>query len=227
MKVVRLHTWPRNGKAAVSLQRKLAARVRLTPVTRNATLLAGADLSISPDGKRLIAGIVVWDLKSHDIVETRVVCVACAFPYVPGLLSFREMPGILAAVRKLRITPDVFLCDAHGLAHPRRFGLACHLGLWLNIPTIGCAKSRLCGEHAEPGLKKGSSARLIHRGEHIGRVLRTREDVKPIYVSPGHLCDHDSARRIALSAAIKYRLPEPTRLAHQLVTRARTTRAAM
>ncbi|MCH7872098.1 MAG: endonuclease V, partial [Planctomycetes bacterium] len=145
----------------------------------------------------------------------------CTFPYVPGLLSFREMPGILAAVRKLKVTPDVFLCDAQGLAHPRRFGLACHLGLWLNMPTIGCAKSRLCGVHAEPGLRKGSSARLMHDGEHIGCVLRTRDDVKPIFVSPGHLCDHDSARRIALSAAIKYRLPEPTRLAHQLVSRAR------
>ncbi len=222
MKVVRLHTWPRSTKAAVALQRKLASRIRITPVKRDATILAGADLSISPDGKRLIAGIVVWDSKSRDVVETRVSRVACTFPYVPGLLSFREMPGILAAVRKLKVTPDVFLCDAHGLAHPRRLGLACHLGLWLSMPTIGCAKSRLCGEHAEPGSKKGSSTRLMHRGEHVGCVLRTRAGVKPIYVSPGHLCDQDSARRIALASAIKYRLPEPTRLAHQLVTRART-----
>ncbi len=221
MKTVRLHAWPRNAKAAVALQREMAVRVRLTPVKCGATLLAGADLSISPDGKRLIAGVVVWDLKSRDVIETRVARVPCTFPYVPGLLSFREMPGILAAVRKLKVTPDVFLCDAQGLAHPRRFGLACHLGLWLNMPTIGCAKSRLSGVHAEPGLRKGSSARLMHHGEQIGCVLRTRDDVKPIFVSPGHLCDHDSARRIALSAAIKYRLPEPTRLAHQLVSRAR------
>ncbi len=223
MRVVRLHAWPRSAKAAVALQRELAARVRLTPIKRDATLLAGSDLSISPDGKRLIAGIVVWDLKSHDVVETRVVRIACAFPYVPGLLSFREMPGILAAARKLQVAPDVFLCDAQGLAHPRRFGLACHLGLWLSMPTIGCAKSRLCGVHAEPDLSKGGSARLVHNGEQVGCVLRTRDHVKPIYVSPGHLCDHESARRIALSAAIKYRLPEPTRLAHQLVTRVRTT----
>ena len=221
MKVVRLHPWPRSAKAAVALQRKLALRIRILPVNPDVTLLAGADLSISPDGKRLIAGIVVWDSNSHDVVETRLARVACTFPYVPGLLSFREIPGILVAVRKLKVTPDVFLCDAHGLAHPRRLGLACHLGLWLNMPTVGCAKSRLCGEHAEPGLKKGSSTRLMQHGEHIGCVLRTRDGVKPIYVSPGHLCDQATARRIALSAAIKYRLPEPTRLAHQLVSRAR------
>ena len=221
MKIRQLHAWPRSAKAAVALQRKLAGRVRLTPLKPGVNLLAGADLSISRDGKYLFAGVVVWNRMLREVIETRLARVACAFPYIPGLLSFREMPGILAAVRLLKSTPDVFLCDAQGLAHPRRFGLACHLGLWLNMPTVGCAKSRLCGEHDDPAQAKGSSARLMHRGEQVGYCLRTRERVKPIYVSPGHLCDHASARRIALAAAVKFRLPEPTRLAHHLVTKAR------
>ena len=221
MKLRQLHAWPRSAKVAVALQRKLSQRVRLTPLKRDPTLLAGADLSISPDGKYLFAAVVVWNQSSREVIETRLARVACTFPYIPGLLSFREMPGILAAVRLLKSTPDVFLCDAQGLAHPRRFGLACHLGLWLNMPTVGCAKSRLCGEHDEPAQEKGSATRLMHRGEQVGYCLRTRRRVKPIYVSPGHLCDHASARRIALAAAVKYRLPEPTRLAHQLVAKAR------
>ncbi len=170
MKIRQLHAWPRSAKAAVALQRKLAGRVRLTPLKGSATLLAGADLSISRDGKYLFAAVVVWNQTSREVIETRLARVACTFPYIPGLLSFREMPGILAAVRLLKSTPDVFLCDAQGLAHPRRFGLACHLGLWLNMPTIGCAKSRLCGAHDDPAQAKGSSAR---RGRYPTRPTAT------------------------------------------------------
>ncbi len=204
------------------MQRQLAPRVRLTPVPSGVRLFAGADVAFSPDGSRVIAGVVVWDVKEGTAVEQQVIRAPCRFPYVPGLLSFRELPGLLAAFRKLRTLPQVVLCDAQGLAHPRRFGLACHLGLWLDLPTVGCAKSRLCGQYDEPGRTKGSCTPLSHKTERAGSVLRTRDDVKPLFVSPGHLCDHATAVRLTLAAATRYRLPEPTRLAHQLVSRART-----
>lgn len=219
-----LHAWPQSARDAIALQRELAGRVRLEPIEDGVRFLGGADLSISRDGEELIAGIVVWDMQMRCIVEQHTARVPCRFPYVPGLLSFREIPGILEVARKLRTTPDALLCDAQGLAHPRRFGLACHLGLWLDLPTVGCAKSRLCGEYREPAVAKGCATRLVLDGEQVGVVLRTRGRVKPIFVSPGHRCDHASAKRLALAASIKYRLPEPVRLAHQLVTRARSGR---
>jgi deoxyribonuclease V len=217
-----LHRWPTAPKAAIALQQRLAPRVRLTPVPRGVWLLAGADVAFSPDGARVIAGVVVWDVKKGVAVEQQVIRAPCRFPYVPGLLSFREIPGLVVAFRRLRTRPHVVLCDAQGLAHPRRFGLACHLGLWLGLPTVGCAKSRLCGEHDEPAWSKGSCVPLWHNAERVGSVVRTRDGVKPLFVSPGHLCDQASAVRLTLAAATRYRLPEPTRLAHQLVSRART-----
>jgi deoxyribonuclease V len=138
-------------------------------------------------------------------------------PYVPGLLSFREDPAVLAALRRLRATPDVLLYDGHGLAHPRRFGVACHIGLIVDRPAIGCAKSRLVGMHREPGWRRGSAAPLLDGGEVIGSVLRTRDGVRPVFVSVGHRIDLRTARRIVLACALRHRLPEPTRLADQLV----------
>jgi len=221
MNFAALHRWPTLPASAVALQKRLAGSVRLEPVAGPVRWLAGADVAFSPDGTQVIAGVVVWDGQADEVVEARVARVACRFAYVPGLLSFRELPGVLAAFRGLRACPDAVLCDGQGLAHPRRLGLACHLGLWLGIPTVGCAKSRLCGEFVEPGTEKGAQAVLMHRGERVGTVLRTRANVRPLFVSPGHLCDHASAVRLTLEAARRYRLPEPTRLAHQLVTRAR------
>jgi deoxyribonuclease V len=221
LKVEALHPWPTTSKEAIALQRELAGRILLTPIPAGVSLLAGLDISISHGGSHLFAGVVVWDRRLRTVVETQVVRVACAFPYVPGLLSFREIPGVIEVVRRLETRPDVFLFDGQGLAHPRRIGLASHAGLWLGVPTVGCAKSRLCGVHREPGLRRNSAARLMLDGEQVGVVLRTRDGVKPLYISPGHLCDLASARRIALSAATRFRLPEPTRLAHQLVTRAK------
>ncbi len=218
MKFESLHSWPRSVRAAISLQERLAPRVRLSPVPSGLHLLAGADVTFSRDGSEVIAGVVVWDLADQTVVEQRTARVASRFPYVPGLLSFRELPGLLAAFRRLRVVPDVVLCDGQGLAHPRRIGLACHLGLWLNRPTVGCAKSRLCGTHDEPGQRRGNLSPLRLDGQQVGVVLRTRDDVKPLFVSPGHLCDHESAVRLTLAAAIRCRLPEPTRLAHQLVS---------
>jgi deoxyribonuclease V len=136
---------------------------------------------------------------------------------VPGLLSFREAPAVLAALRRLRTVPDALICDGQGLAHPRRFGLACHVGLIADLPAVGCGKSRLCGEHREPGRRRGSRARLVHDGEVVGTVLRTRVGVKPVYVSVGHRIDLPAAERLVLDCAVRFRLPEPTRLADALV----------
>jgi deoxyribonuclease V len=222
MRIRTLHAWPVAPAAAIALQKRLAPRVRLTPAPSALRLFAGTDVAFSPGGAEAVAGVVVWDAGTNTLVEQRVARAPCRLPYIPGLLSFRETPAILAALRKLRSRPQVVLCDAQGLAHPRRFGLACHLGLWLELPTVGCAKSRLCGDYCEPADAKGSRTALWHQGERVGSVLRTRDSVKPLFVSPGHRCDQDSAARLTLAATTRYRLPEPTRLAHQLVTRART-----
>ncbi len=221
MKIDCFHRWPTTPKAAIALQKQLAPGVRLTPVPVGVHLFAGADVAFSPDGSKVVAGVVLWDARTNAVVEQCVARVPCKLPYIPGLLSFRELPGVLAAMRKLKTEPQVVICDAQGLAHPRRLGLACHLGLWLKLPTVGCAKSRLCGEYEMPAIQKGSQTELRHDGRRVGTVLRTRDNIKPLFVSPGHLCNHDSAVRLTLAAATRYRLPEPTRLAHQLVTRAR------
>lgn len=221
MRIRTLHRWPRTPAAAIALQKRLASRVRLVPGPKSVRLFAGTDVAFSRDGSKVIAGVVVWDAAESAVIEQRVAWIPSRFPYIPGLLSFRETPGLLAAMRKVRTAVEVVLCDAQGLAHPRRFGLACHLGLWLRIPTVGCAKSRLCGQCRQPKTAKGSRATLTYKGERVGSVLRTRDNVKPLFVSPGHLCDHESAIRLTLAATTIYRLPEPTRLAHQLVTRAK------
>ncbi len=226
MKIMRLHRWPRDAQAAIRLQRRLAPQVRLVPLERGPQILAGADAAVSPDGQEVIGGVVVWDCRRQAMLEQRVARVPCQFPYIPGLLSFRELPGLLAALRKLRSTPGAVLCDAHGLAHPRGLGLSCHLGLWLNLPTVGCAKSRLCGTYAEPPPQRGGQSPLWHEGRQVGVVLRTRDNVRPVFVSPGHLCDLAGAVQLTLLAATRYRLPEPIRLAHQAVTAARGAAAA-
>ena len=226
MKIATLHSWPRTPKTAIVLQKRLAPRVHLCPLPDGLQLLAGADAAFSLDGQRVIAGVVLWDRATRSVLEQRTASTPCHFPYVPGLLTFRELPCILAAFRKLRTPPQAVLYDGQGLAHPRRIGIASHLGLWLGIPTIGCAKSRLLGTHDEPSSGRGAQSPLWHNGEQVGVVLRTRADVKPIFVSPGHLSDHASAVRLTLAATTNFRLPEPTRLAHQLVSTTRAGTAA-
>lgn len=218
MKLALLHRWPRTTRAGIALQNRLAPRICLRPVETPVRLIAGTDGALATGGADFVAGVVVWDVLRQAVVEQRAVRARCRFPYVPGLLSFRELPGLLAAFRRLRSRPDAVLCDGQGLAHPRRFGLACHLGLWLGVPTVGCAKSRLCGTFQMPGPQRGAASPLRLDGEQVGVVLRTRARVKPLFISPGHLCDHGSAVRIVLAAATRFRLPEPARLAHRLVT---------
>ncbi len=213
------HGWNLTPKRAVALQRKLAARVVVEPPRSPINLVAGGDIAFSTDGSQCIAAVVVWDVYERRVVETRSAVRPLKFPYVPGLLSFREAPALLAAIRKLRTEPDAFMFDGHGLAHPRRFGLASHMGVLLDRVTIGCAKSRLIGRHTDPPTRRGSRRPLIHDGERIGTVLRTRDSVKCIYVSVGHRIDLDSAVKLTLACGNGLRLPEPTRLADRLVAR--------
>ena len=218
MKFPILHRWPRDARAAIALQQRLAPFVRLQPIPANARLIAGADAAFTSDDCGVVAAVVVWDLVTQGPVASATAKRPCNFPYVPGLLAFRELPCILAAFRKLRIRPDAVLYDGHGLAHPRRLGITSLLGLWLGIPTVGCAKSRLVGTYDEPPPERGGMRPLYDQGEQIGVVLRTRTGVKPVFVSPGHLCDHAGAVCLTLATATKYRLPEPLRLAHQCVS---------
>lgn len=227
-----LHEWDLSPKDAIALQRALADAVvrsdRLGPGWRRAIKrVAGVDAAFADGGRVIRAAAVVLDYPGLRLADQVLIERPTAFPYVPGLLSFREVPALLEAVRQLPMMPDLILCDGHGYAHPRRFGLACHLGLWLDIPAIGVAKSRLTGSHDEPGLAKGDAAWLLADkaappGERIGAVLRTRERVKPVYVSAGHRVSLKTAVALTLACVTRYRLPEPTRLADKLSKARRT-----
>lgn len=216
------HRWQITPTQAVVVQRRLAGRVRLRPQPLPRRL-AGLDCAFT--ATQVLAVAVVWDVAQARVLEVRRARVPLRFPYVPGLLSFREIPALLAVLRRVRTPVDGVLCDGQGIAHPRRFGLASHLGVIIGMPTLGCAKSRLCGEDATPGPHRGDRAPLLDAGERIGTVLRTRDGVKPVYVSPGHLIDHDSAVRWVLAAGGGYRLPEPARLADRAVAEYKRRRA--
>jgi deoxyribonuclease V len=218
------HRWSVTPSEAIAIQSRLAASVRQVEPRGRIRLVAGADVAFSHDGRRCIAGVVVWDRHDRRAIERRTTGVDLTFPYVPGLLSFREAPAILAALRQLRTAPDALMLDGQGLAHPRRFGLACHVGVLTSRPTIGCAKSRLVGEHRDPARRRGSCAPLILEGEVVGTVLRTRDGVRPVYVSVGHRISLEAAVELTFDCTAGYRLPEPTRLADHLVTAARRQR---
>ena len=179
--------------------------------------VAGADVAFDPATNLAFAGVIVYRLPELEEVERRMARRQLSFPYVPGLLSFREGPVLLEAFEQLRLEPDVILVDGHGLAHPRRFGIACHLGVLLDTPTIGCAKSILIGEAGEPGWRAGSTAPLIDKGEQVGIALRTRDGVRPIYVTVGHRVSLESAVRIVTQCVDRFRIPKPTREADHWV----------
>jgi deoxyribonuclease V len=221
MQVRRLHAWVRTYRAAVALQERLRAQVRLEPLQRAVRLVAGVDVAYAERAAPVYAGIVVLRLPDFEVVEEVVVCRRATFPYLPGLLTFREGPAVLAAFRRLRHEPDAVLFDGQGVAHPRRLGLATHLGLWLNRPSVGCAKSRLVGEHESAPPERGARVPLTIDGAVVGAVLRTRAGVKPMYVSPGTLIDVAGAVDLVMACCAGFRVPEPTRRAHALVTRAR------
>jgi deoxyribonuclease V len=209
-----LHGWDVTVAQAREIQLSLAKRVVTENKVVNPRLIAGIDIS-SPDAQDVARGaVVVLRYPEFGIVEVKEAQSNIGFPYVPGLLSFRESPLILAACEKLSNAPDLILIDGQGIAHPRRFGLASHVGLLLDLPTIGCAKSILCGRHQPVAEEAGSYAELLDKGELIGAALRTKSGVKPIYVSVGHRIDLASALRWVMKCCLGYRLPEPTRLAH-------------
>jgi deoxyribonuclease V len=216
-----LHSWDVTPKEAVALQRELAGRVDLIIPKRPLETIAGCDISFSKRSPILHAAIVVVRLSSQEVIESATATLRVTFPYVPGLLSFRELPAILKAIAKLKQRPDAVMLDGQGIAHPRRFGIACHLGLWLKLPTLGCAKSKLAGECEMPGCEPGDRAVLCLRGEMVGTVLRTRRRAKPIFVSPGHLIDLNTAMKIAVATLDGHRMPLPTRLAHEEANRVR------
>jgi deoxyribonuclease V len=215
MKVASLHDWQMRPGQAMELQMKLARQVSRTCENIEPHYIAGVDISVDREAGTGTGAVVVLSYPELKIVETEVVTDRIGFPYVPGLLSFREAPLILAACEKLTVTPDLVMVDGQGIAHPRRMGLASHLGLFLDTPTIGCAKSRLCGRHDEPGYEPGSYTDLIDNSEVIGAVLRTRAGVNPVYISIGHKIDLPTAIHWVIECCRGYRLPEPTRLAHQ------------
>ncbi len=209
-----LHDWRVSISQAMQIQAGLAAQVSRANEVVNPRFIAGVDISTRRGEEMATGAVVVLNYPQLELVEVQVVNKALTLPYIPGLLSFREAPLILAACEKISTTPDLILVDGQGIAHPRRLGLASHLGLLLNTPTIGCAKSRLCGSHDEPGTEAGSYAELVDRGEVVGAALRTRTAVKPVYVSTGHMVDLRAAVHWVLKCCRGYRLPEPTRLAH-------------
>ncbi len=224
-----LHGWDVTPKEAVALQRRLASRVsaeKAVPL-QEIRRVAGVDVSYEKSTRRCHAAIVVMDRRAMTVLEEVAVSEAARFPYVPGLLSFREIPPLLSALERVRSPIDAFLVDGQGYAHPRRIGLASHLGLWVKRPTVGCAKSLLIGEFKPPGPRRGSRSALMdpRTGERIGAALRTRDGVAPVFVSVGHLVDLDQAIRLVLGCARGFRLTEPIRFAHALSNRARRREA--
>jgi len=215
MRPLSLHPWRVSYREATAIQESLRARLRLVPLVRGVRFVAGADVAYSKVSHRMYAAVVVVRLPTLEVVETKWAAARARFPYIPGLFSFRELPPLLAAFRKLRAKPEALLFDGQGLAHPRRFGLACHAGVVLGRPAVGCAKSILVGEHGSLGAARGSCADLVCAGETIGAALRTRGGVKPVYVSPGHLVDLPSSIALVLKTTSRFRIPEPLRLAHQ------------
>jgi len=241
----------------IALQNELRGKVILAGDLSGVDLVGGADTSSdfalygrpavadrelaadrggsAVDGSNIYAAIVVWSRSLGKVVAKATAVVPATFPYVPGLLAFREMPALIAAWDKLELKPEAIIVDGQGIAHPRRCGIACHLGLAVGLPTVGCGKTRLIGRYEEPGIDKGEWAELIDdnvgthlkpkaqrlRSEIIGRVVRTRKGVLPVFVSPGHLCDIDGATRLLLACCTQYRLPEPIREAHRAAGEAR------
>jgi len=204
---------------AKQLQLEGAASIRLEDDFSSISTIAGLDVGFDNHANAAIGGIVVLALPDFTVIEQHTARRPVIFPYQPGFLSFREVPVLLDAYATLATMPDLLICDGQGFAPPRRFGLACHLGMLLDIPAIGAAKSRLIGKYKEPGQAKGSFSALMDKNEHIGAVLRTRDGTHPLFVSPGHKISHTSAIHWTLRCCPKYRLPETTRHAHKLVSR--------
>ncbi len=223
MKYLKLHPWNVNYKEAVEIQKKLKKQIILKNSFKNLNgkLIAGADVSYDKEIDRFYAGVIIFELQTMQKIEEVTTSGKVSFPYIPGLLSFRESPILLRAFSKVKKTPDIIILDAQGIAHPRGIGLASHIGLLLNKPSIGCAKTRLIGEYDNVGKEAGYYSQLTIKGKVVGVVLRTRKNVKPVFVSPGHKIDLATSIDLVLKSCRGYKLPEPTRQAHNLVNKVR------
>ncbi len=217
MKPVINHPWNISEKEALQLQSDLSVKVEKQDHFDLIEYIAGVDVAYAKESEQLIAAVVVLDASSLKVIETVEISDKEQFPYISGLFSFRELPPLIEAFAKLKHKPDLIVCDGQGYAHPRRFGLACHLGVIFDVPTIGCGKTKLLGEYQEPDTTRGATAPLVDNGEIIGNVLRTQTDINPIYVSIGHRISLATACEWVLNLSPKYRLPETTRQADQLV----------
>jgi deoxyribonuclease V len=218
MKIPHPIVWADNPQEAIVLQNTLRAAIITADQIGSVRHVAGVDVGFEDSGNVTRAAVAVLSFPDLQLQEQVIARRPTSFPYIPGLLSFREVPAVLDALAKLRLTPDLLLCDGQGTAHPRRFGIACHLGLLVDLPAIGVAKSLLVGKHAEVPDPKGAWVPLVHQGETIGAVLRTRTGTKPLYISPGHRLSLPTAIDYVLRCTPKYRLPETTRLAHKLAS---------
>jgi deoxyribonuclease V len=215
------HEWDLTPEEAVKVQRKLALSIRLQPLPTSFEVLGAADIGYVPSLDKLVAAMLTFRWPEMEVLETTHVISEIRFPYIPGFLSFREVPPLVEAYHQLTRPPEILLCDGQGIAHPRKLGLATHLGLCLDIPTVGCAKTRLCGKHDPLDIERGSYTPLWLRKEVVGYVFRSRDKVKPVYISPGHLADLESSRELIEKCLGRYRIPEPLRQAHNLATQLR------
>lgn len=218
MKINQRHEWPLTAEEAIAIQQQLSPEVITEDRLGTVNYVAGVDVGFEESGSISRAAVAVLSFPELELKESAIARRPTTFPYVPGFLSFREVPAVLDALEKVTITPDLILCDGQGIAHPRRFGLACHLGLLADVPTIGVAKSWLIGQHGELPNERGEWLPMQHRGEIIGAVLRTRNGVKPVYVSSGHKVSLSTAIDYVLRCTPKYRLPETTRIADKLAS---------
>lgn len=221
MKCLNLHSWELGYSEAIETQRELRDRLILNAPESDFNLVAGADVSYSKGSNVFFASVVVFEMPHMNVVEEVAVDAKVDFPYIPGLLSFREAPVLISAFEKIRAVPDVIIFDGQGIAHPRGIGLASHMGLILALPSIGCAKKILVGDYAPVGSEVGDHTSIVFKGDAVGAALRTKRNVKPVFVSPGHKMDISSAVGITLKTCRGYKLPEPTRQAHLSVNRAR------
>jgi len=218
MKVNRHHDWPLTAEDVIAIQNQLRSQVITEDQLGDVQYVAGVDLGFEEDGAISRAAVAVLSFPDLQLQEKAIAKRPTTFPYIPGFLSFREIPAILDALETVSITPDLIVCDGQGIAHPRRLGIACHLGVLIDIPTIGAAKSLLVGKHDEVPVEKGSWQPLRYRGEVVGAVVRSRTGVKPLYVSPGHRISLPTAIDYVLRCTTKYRLPETTRWADKLAS---------
>lgn len=219
MKISQRHTWQLTLDEAIAIQEQLQAEVITEDKFKEPVeYVAGVDMGFEAEGTISRAAVAVLSFPDLQVIETSLAYRPTTFPYIPGFLSFREIPAVLDALEKITTIPDIILCDGQGIAHPRRFGIACHLGVLVDIPTIGVAKSLLVGKHEIVPETKGSWQPLIHKGETIGAVVRSRTQVKPLYISSGHRVSLPTAIDYVLRCTPKYRLPETTRIADKLAS---------